>query len=168
MGSRTLDQIDVRMIEFNIRQHGYKGYLDTLLKDMNCIDRFMPNGQHIMQTIGFPYQHIRNKFDYTIDSGLSDGKLKPEDATHYWAEYNQIHKTNVEWEAVNPPIVYKSTKTKGKSANAGKLKVPKSTETKAKAVSDKPTVAERKAVAKSAKLSKLKFSFKSIDNDNTV
>ena len=78
--SGALDQIDIRMIESNIRRLGHKGYLDSLLKDMNCIDRIMPNGQHIMQTIGFPYQHIYNKFDYTVDAGLADNKLTGRDA----------------------------------------------------------------------------------------
>ena len=160
----ALDQIDVRMIEFNIKEHDYKGYLDILLKDMNCIDRFMPNGQHIMQTIGFPYQHIRNKFDYIIDIGLSNGKLLPEDATHYWAKYNQVHEANLKWEMLNPPVIYGTVKSKAKS----KTKVVKDKVIKDKDVSDKPTVAQRKATAKSAKLSKLKFSFKTVNDDNTI
>lgn len=164
----ALDQIDVRMIEFNIKQHGHKGYLDILLKDMNCIDRLMPNGQHIMQTIGFPYAHIRNKFDYTVDSGLSNGKLLPEDATHYWAEYNHVHEANIEWEKLNPPVIYDTSKTKVKTKRVTKTKVTNSVETKDKVVSDKPTVAERKATIKSEKLSKLKFSFKSASTNDTI
>ncbi len=160
----ALDQIDVRMIEFNIKEHGYKGYLDVLLKDMNCIDRFMPNGQHIMQTIGFPYQHLYNKFDYTIDAGLANGKLLPDDATHYWAEYNQVHEANLKWEMLNPPVIYDIAKSKAKS----KTRVIKDKVIKDKVVSDKPTNAQLKATAKSAKLSKLKFSFKTVDNDNTI
>ena len=164
----SLDQIDVRMIESNIKRLGHKGYLDSLLKDMNCIDRIMPNGQHIMQTIGFPYQHIYNKFDYTIDAGLADKKLLPGDATHYWAEYNQVHEANLKWEMLNPPTEYDMTKSKAKTKRVAKLKVPKSTNIINKDISDKPTVAQRKATAKSAKLSKLKFSFKTVNDDNTI
>ena len=37
-----------------------------------------------------------------------------------------------------------------------------------KVVSDKLTVAQRKATAKSTKLSKLKFSFKTVNDDNII
>lgn len=101
--SYTLDASDIRMINYNIKVKSIPTYIQECLAELD-----LPNN-HYIQTIHFRYKWLMAALIYL---GYDKSILET------------IHQANLQYEVVNPPIVYEKTKAK-KS-----IKLKKTTTTK--------------------------------------
>lgn len=107
--------------------------------------RINKDGLRIMQTISFLYRINIAEYIYFVNNFIES----EEDRDSYLNDLLEIHRANIEFEKLNPPIPFKSKKAK-------KSKVKEEKPQKEK----KPTKLEEKLAAKAIKLSNLTFKLK--------
>lgn len=93
--SYELDASDIRMIEYNVRTKGIPYTIADYLKELD-----LPNYPYI-QTIHFRYRWIMAALIYI---GYDKESLE------------KIHESNLEYEEVNPPIIYEKKKGTNKTS----------------------------------------------------
>lgn len=149
-----LDGAAKRYIVNTIKTLGEEKAINGFIHDMDCT-RVYNDGLRPCQTTTYQYNsaisYLFAVLTYYKDiTGKNiDAKYKQEIIDRMIAQHNK----NVEFELVNPPIVY-STKTKAAKTKSSKVKTDKPVKEK------KPTVAEMKLAAKAAKFNKLTIDFK--------
>lgn len=150
-----LDGAAKRYIVNTIKTLGEEKAIDGFIHDMDCT-RVYNDGLRPCQTTTYQYNsaisYLFAVLTYYKDiTGKNiDAKYKQEIIDRMIAQHNK----NVEFELVNPPVVY-STKVKtAKTKSSKTIKENKPIKEK------KPTVAEMKLAAKAAKFNKLTIDFK--------
>ena len=118
--------------------------IDKLLKWIDC-SRIV-NNQRLIQTINYSYRKYINQLIYMIIN-----YIKEDDKYDYFIKLIDIHNKNLEFEKINPPIVYKEKK---QSSNKKKPTDIESNEEKLESIK------ARKAANKLMKLNALTFKFK--------
>lgn len=160
-----LDIIDRRIILDRLEKIGVHKYIEEIFHYMDCT-RVYENGMRPMQTIGYPYARLDAEFSFCIKYGIENNLFDANKATEYSQRYNTIHKANLAYEEVNPPIIYAKSKKTTKRTPKKLVTVDMFTnETIIETdypVNSKPkreTKKQREEKAKSEKLSKLSFKF---------
>lgn len=118
--------------------------IDKLLKWIDC-SRIV-NDQRLMQTINYAYRKYINQLIYIIINYMEEG-----DKYDYFIKLIDVHNKNLEFEKINPPIVYKKKK---QNSNKKKPTDIESNEEKLESIK------ARKAANKLMKLNALTFKFK--------
>lgn len=147
-------------IDSEIKSVGLDCYLDYQFRRLNCANVY-PNGLRAIQTIDYPYRKNITETIYIIQHYVEECKRD-----EYLIRLLRLHEDNLEYEQLNPPIVYKQKITKSKD----KIKSDDTIEDKPKHIRkksnatekkvSKQTVAERKLAAKVAKLNNLSLVIK--------
>lgn len=139
----------------SIERNGIDGFFNYMFTTMDC-SRYSSDGIRLNQTVGHIYKNDITKLVYAIETYISD-----DEKDSYYEKVLTIHNANLEFEILNPPVIYKEEKTKSKTP---KRKV-KQQELDIPGAPKKQTAAERKLAAKAIKLSALSLSFKSKSHD---
>lgn len=149
-------------VDNEIKIVGLDCYLDYQFRRLNCSNVYS-NGMRAIQTIDESYKINITETIYIIQNYIEGCKRD-----EYFIKLLMLHQSNLEYEKQNPPIVYKQTITKNKTKNKNntisknKDKSIKKKNTKTKETTPKQSVAERKLVAKVAKLNTLSFNIKPV------
>jgi hypothetical protein len=149
-----IDSFLKNVVISDIERNGIDRFFDYMFTIIDC-SRYSPDGMRLTQTIGNDYKYCITKIVYAIENHVS-----AEDEDYYYKRLLDIHKANLEFETLNPPIIYdkkqkpKTTKRKVKQQELDIPNAPK-----------KQTAAERKLAAKAIKLSALSLSFKPKSHD---
>ena len=149
-----LDGAAKRYIVNAIKTLGEEKAIDGFIHDMDCT-RVYKDSLRPCQTTTYQYNSAISYLfavltHYKEITGKNiDTKYKQEIIDRMIAQHNK----NIEFELVNPPIVY-STKGRTVKARGSKPKIDKPIKEK------KPTIAEMKLAAKAAKFNKLTVDFK--------
>lgn len=149
-------------VDSEIKSVGLNCYLDYQFRRLNCTNVY-PNGMRAIQTIDHSYKVNITETVYLIQKYVEECERDK-----YFIKLLTLHQNNLEYEKQNPPIIYKQKITKSKTKiknddiieDKPKHTNKKNTTTKEKA--HKQSVAERKLVAKVAKLNTLSFNIKPV------
>lgn len=158
MISIVLDQIDIRMIEYNVEQFGIEECFIKLFKHMDCSTTY-DDGTRPMQSIGYPYARIKAEFDYLIKKLMAD-YTDTDKVTGLCNIYNEIHNNNIKYEKDNPPIHYKNKRAVTKKVTKTNISLFKDEEVEVKPKKVKETIASRKAAYKENEITKIGFKLK--------
>lgn len=112
--SYVLDGTDTRMIIYNVQLKGKEKAIADYLKELHL------DTNPYLQTIHFRYRLVIASLMY-IDNSFKE-------------VIEELHQKNLEYETINPPVIYEKTKTK-KSASTSPVK----RSTKSKSSSPKST-----------------------------
>lgn len=151
-----------RFIDSEIKSVGLDCYLDYQFRRLNCSNVY-PNGLRAIQTIDYSYRRNIAETVYLIQHYVEECKRD-----EYLIKLLRLHEDNLEYEQLNPPIVYKQKitknkdKTKDDNAIEAKLKHTRKKSTTTKEKGSKQTAAERKLAAKVAKLNNLSLVIKPV------
>lgn len=151
-----LEELDKRDIKYDVKRKGLKETIDYYLHLIDCT-RIYPDGSRPNQTINYQYLTYISRLFYILDKSLNS--QKPLITKEYYDEtinkIKSIHENNLNFEKINPPIVYskknKTTKTPKDKADKPAVKRERQ---------KKPTKAELKLAEKVSKLNKLTVNFK--------
>lgn len=133
----NLDNSSIIQLQKDVETFGAEELFNMRIKSANC-SRVNAWGQRPCQTIDYTYKYFISELVYIIDNYL-------EDKEHYYEMLLMLHNSNLDYEKINPPVVYKKGKLKDKKEK--KVKEPK----------QKVSKASLKLAAKISKISKLKF-----------
>lgn len=93
------DDLGIRMLEYHIRTKGLDWVIEDLFNDIDCTRLY--NGRPITQTIDLTYRfrvgeilYLLNNYDIPESDNLERRLI-------------ETHIKNLEYEQVNPPVVYK-------------------------------------------------------------
>lgn len=103
----SLDNFDKKIIDKRVAEKGLIETLDKQLVYLDC-SRIYKDGSRAMQTIGYPYQKEITTFFYLLD------KCTPDARDFYEEKLINLHKANLEFEVLNPPVWYGGKKAKNK------------------------------------------------------
>lgn len=125
---------ELKNIQFHIRKYGSYEYVlkYLLLNDLDCT-KILDNIGRPNQTINYGYKIAISEYNYILDL-----LLKETNDNNLYEEYKNklklIHNNNIEYEKLNPPIIYEYKKTKVKTKVKTKTeksnKIPKTTKPK--------------------------------------
>lgn len=138
-------------IAHEIAQIGVDAFIEYNYKNLDCT-RVWNNGMRPMQTINYPYKYFLTEFIYIIQTYI------PEELQNEW--YNKLlirHNANLEYEQLNPPIIYKDKRIKTKNKDKLEKQQVKTKSTY------KISNAEKKLATKVAKLNMLSIKIKPIN-----
>lgn len=153
-----IDKFDRDILEKDINESGRDVVFARQMLNLDC-SRIKQN-YRLQQTISYSYVHEITRTLYLIQQWFPDkinDKLK---------EVLTLHNKNIEFEKLNPPIVYGGKKYKNKYyKDEDGIKLPRRRSKQTKIKFDEngepvKTVAERKLAEKAIKLNTLKFNFK--------
>lgn len=148
-----LDTFSEAILIADIERKGALNCFNDYLKYLDCSR--ISNGLRLHQTIGFPYKSDMTKAYIIATKYLED---KSEELINKLLE---LHQRNLEFEKINPPIVYD---TKKKTNKKERTTTKKEKKEKVKLSKDDKI---KLSLAKKAKtFSTLKFTFKPVDNGN--
>lgn len=146
----TLDDSIIKFATNEIANIGLEKYMEYNFNQLDCT-RVWKNGMRPMQTIDYTYSYILTEFIYLV------GICRDIEEQDKWLiKLLKRHTDNLEYEKVNPPIVYKSKKNKTKIKEKDNIK-----EEKSKSF-NKISNAERKIAAKVAKINMLSIKIKPV------
>lgn len=134
----------------HIERNGINRFFDYMFTTIDC-SRYSSDGMRLNQTVGNVYKNDITQLVYAIETYVSD-----EEKDSYYEKLLTIHNANLEFEILNPPIIYEE---KQKRKTTIKRKV-KQQELDIPGAPKRQTAAERKLAAKAIKLSALSLSFK--------
>ena len=134
----------------HIERNGINRFFDYMFTTIDC-SRYSSDGMRLNQTVGNVYKNDITKLVYAIETYVSD-----EEKDSYYEKLLTIHNANLEFEILNPPIIYEE---KQKRKTTIKRKV-KQQELDIPGAPKRQTAAERKLAAKAIKLSALSLSLK--------
>lgn len=143
------------VVQQHIDRSGIDGFFDYMFTTIDC-SRYSSDGMRLNQTVGYVYKNDITKLVYAIETYISD-----DEKDSYYEKLLTIHNANLEFEILNPPVIYKEEKVKSKTT---KRKV-KQQDLDIPGAPKKQTAAERKLAAKAIKLSALSLSFKPKSHD---
>lgn len=151
---QELDCYTKSIIDDYVTTKGKDKTWELYLSYIDCT-KFANNGTRVRQTIGYPYKADITAIIYLIETYFDNSDDK-------YVELIKVHNANLEFEKINPPIVYVNKRNTKQKINK---------ETKAKKQKDRkePSAAERKLAAKIGKINALSFKLKPIKHeDNTI
>lgn len=134
----------------HIERNGINRFFDYMFTTIDC-SRYSSDGMRLNQTVGNVYKNDITQLVYAIETYVSD-----EEKDSYYEKLLTIHNANLEFEILNPPIIYEE-KQKRKTTIKRKLKQQ---ELDIPGAPKRQTAAERKLAAKAIKLSALSLSLK--------
>lgn len=143
------------VVQQHIDRTGIDRFFDYMFTTIDC-SRYSADGMRLNQTVGNVYKNDITKLVYAIETYTSD-----EEKDSYYEKLLTIHNANLEFEILNPPIIYKE-KQKRQTTTKRKLKQQ---ELDIPGAPKKQTAAERKLAAKAIKLSALSLSLKPKTHD---
>lgn len=108
---------------------GKDAYFEYAFRQIDCT-RITKDGMRLMQTIGVDYRSNITELLYAIEVY---GDNKPE----LYEKLIDIHNKNIEYEKINPPIIYDTKKSKIKTKKESKTKTKNVDKVKEKKPSDK-------------------------------
>lgn len=158
----------VNFVRNQLTNKGLESLIEYDFRSIDCT-RVSDNGLRMMQTIGSPYVENITELVHIISTYIEDDKQD-----EYYSRLLDIHNRNLEYEKENPPVWYGGDKAKRQyekehsDKSTTKQRKPKQQRIDFQDESKKPTAAERKLAAKVAKISKLNFNIKPINNGNTL
>ena len=138
------DTFSLNTLNEDIENLGAKKAIESYYKYADCT-KIYPSGIRACQTIDYTYKFYISKIYYIIINYMNDN------INEELSKLIDFHKHNIEFEKDNPPIVYKTKNKKGKTSKVKDL-----------FEEDKPSRKELKI----AKINKLTFNFKTINNGN--
>lgn len=133
----------------SVQRNGIYKFLDKMFYSIDCT-RLDDNGIKLNQTVGYIYSCDITKIFYAIQEFV-----QPENKDYYYQKLLSIHNANLEFEKINPPVIYDTTKKQ----TTKRTKKVKQQELDILGAPKKQTAAEKKLVAKALKLSSLSISF---------
>lgn len=134
----------------HIERNGINRFFDYMFTTIDC-SRYSSDGMRLNQTVGNVYKNDITQLVYAIETYVSN-----EEKDSYYEKLLTIHNANLEFEILNPPIIYEE-KQKRKTTIKRKLKQQ---ELDIPGAPKRQTAAERKLAAKAIKLSALSLSLK--------
>jgi hypothetical protein len=153
-----LDSIDLRMIQNNIKNKGILNYFESLISNADCT-RIYEDGSRPMQTIGYPYGRIFSEFRYLCSIAVNQYNIDEDTLKEYIDRLNKVHISNLEYEKLNPPVIYRKKKAVTRKTIKAKTKDIFTGEITTEIFNNKSkeSVSTRKANEKLAKITKLGF-----------
>lgn len=100
------DDLGIQMIEYHVNRYGVEWVLNDLFNDLDCTRLY--NGRRICQTIDLTYRSNLGELFYLIDN------YNIPECNDVLSKLIEIHNNNLEYEKINPPIVYPSSNKKQK------------------------------------------------------
>ena len=152
----------VSFIENEIKEIGLNTYLEYNLNRLDCT-KILSCGLKAIQTIDYTYRRILTEIVYTIDNYIEDS-----DKDNWYIRLLKLHEANIEYEKLNPPIIYGGIKNKRNTNKKENIIKSKSSNKRNKNVDTesniekKMTAAEKKLALKAVKLNSLTFKIKPI------
>lgn len=159
-GAISLDKFDINLVNANVQSYGVECALDRILKDNNCA-RVYNDGSRPMQTINYSYKINIVKYNYILTTFREE--LTPERYDFYFNALKDNHEDNLKYEADNPPVIYKKTKSKARAKKASFKSTDIFTGETTIDGKIKLTSAERKKINRIGAITNLKFKMKSHD-----
>ena len=108
---------------------GKDAYFEYTFRQIDCT-RVTKEGMRLMQTIGVDYRSNITELLYAIENYGND-------KSELYEKLINIHNKNIEYEKINPPIVYDNKKGKIKTKKEPKTKTKNVDKVKEKKPSDK-------------------------------
>lgn len=110
-----METSEIRLITNWVTKDGFVPTLEKILNEMDC-SRVLPIGRP-MQTINERYKFLMEAYNYILDELVNQNLITPTGLFEWKDKLENRHLANVEFEKVNPPVVY-SNKNKGKAAKS--------------------------------------------------
>lgn len=152
-----IDEPDSFMLSFvphEIESVGLEKFLEYNFNILDCT-RIIKSGLRPMQTIGCTYRRTITETVFIINN-----YIKKDKQNDYFERLLKRHNDNIEYEKINPPIIYGKDKDKPKNEKQTKTKDKKQKDNNNKDKSKKQTVAEQKLINKLNKINVLSFKIK--------
>lgn len=97
----------------------YFEVLDDILEQLDCT-KISPIGR-TMQTINYRYNFLMEAYNYVLNCAIDANRMNIEQFKLYKGKLDERHIANLEFEKVNPPVVYtKKGKAKATSSTGGR------------------------------------------------
>lgn len=97
----------------------YFEVLDDILEQLDCT-KISPIGR-TMQTINYRYNFLMEAYNYVLNCAIDANRMNIEQFKLYKGKLDERHIANLEFEKVNPPVVYtKKGKDKSTSSTGGR------------------------------------------------
>ena len=130
----SLDNITLKQIDNEVSEKGIENYLNQKLYYLDAT-RVTKNGLRVEQTINHVYKYDITQYLYAVNNYLNKNEQK------VWIDkLKELHNKNIEYEKINPPIIYdkkkrgtSKRKTKKKEEIIEGFEVPKKKQSKAEA-----------------------------------
>lgn len=150
------DSFMINFVQHEIKHVGLNSFLEYSFRNLDC-SRIMKNGFRPMQTIGYPYIHIISEIIFTVKNYIEKDKQD-----YYFEKLIILHNKNLEYEKINPPVLYggKKYEIDNKDNNKSKTKSKKQKDVNNSDKPKKQTSAEKKLTTKVAKINALSFKIK--------
>lgn len=110
-----LDDMDNRLIEYNVETKGPEGYVNSTLDFIDIGKRYSTSKMITVQTIDFTYKRFVTMALYVIEHFFNNDEAIVN-------KLIDIHNKNLEFEESHPPVIYKK---KAKSKAPKEKKEPK-------------------------------------------
>lgn len=152
-----IDEPDSFMLDFvphEIESVGLEKFLEYNFNILDCT-RITKSGLRPMQTIGCTYRRTITETVFIINNYIE--KDKQDD---YLERLVKRHNDNIEYEKINPPIIYSKDKNKSKNEKQTKTKIKTKDKQDNKDKPKKQTAAEQKLINKLNKINVLSFKIK--------
>ena len=152
----------VSFIENEIKEVGLDAYLEYSFNRLDCT-KILNCGLRAIQTIDHTYKRILTEIVYVIDNYIEDS-----DKDTLYVRLLKVHEASIEYEKLNPPIIYGGVKNKRNTNKKENIIKSKSSNKRNKNVDTesniekKMTAAEKKLALKTIKLNSLTFKIKPI------
>lgn len=152
----------VSFIENEIKEVGLDAYLGYSFNRLDCT-KTLNCGLRAIQTIDHTYKRILTEIVYVIDNYIKDS-----DKDNWYVRLLKLHEANIEYEKLNPPIIYGEIKNKRNTNKKENIIKSKSSNKRNKNIDTesntekKMTAAEKKLALKAVKLNSLTFKIKPI------
>ena len=97
----------------------YFEVLDDILEQLDCT-KISPIGR-TMQTINYRYNFLMEAYNYVLNCAIDANRMNIEQFKLYKGKLDERHIANLEFEKVNPPVVYaKKGKAKATPSTGGR------------------------------------------------
>lgn len=135
---------------------GADKYLNYALRLLDCT-KVWDNGLRPMQTITYTYRHDITEFVYVVNTFVENDNLKDD----WFTKLIDRHNKNIEYEKINPPVLYGDAKAKKKFEKEYNVKSKTKNDKDKKDNKEKRiTNAERKLAAHVARINSLSIKIK--------
>lgn len=152
-----IDEPDSFMLSFvphEIESVGLEKFLEYNFNILDCT-RVTKSGLRPMQTIGCTYRRTITEIVFIINNYIEKDKQDS-----YFERLIKRHNDNIEYEKINPPIIYGKDKDKPKNEKQTKTKIKSKDKIDNKDKPKKQTGAEQKLINKLNKINVLSFKIK--------
>lgn len=152
-----IDEPDSFMLSFvphEIESVGLEKFLEYNFSILDCT-RITKSGLRPMQTIGCTYRRTITETVFIINNYIEKDKQD-----NYLERLVKRHNDNIEYEKINPPIIYGKDKDKTKNEKQIKTKTKTKDKQNNKDKPKKQTSAEQKLINKLNKINVLSFKIK--------